>query len=106
MLNSDKERVGLILCDGSIVELDNVCSDPENGFEVRGDQMLQYEDTIYATWHTHPNQNSNLSSGDYLTFLSWPDFSHYIIGTDGVARYFIENNRVLLCEGECSSTGP
>lgn len=96
--------MGLILLDGTIIEMENICTDPENGFEIKAEQMLAHEGDIYATWHTHPGQVSNLSAGDYLSFLSWPDLSHYIIGTDGVARYFVQNNKVLLCDGECSST--
>lgn len=92
----ENERVGFILNDGSIIELENICSDPLNGFEVKGDDLLLYEDRVIATWHTHPGASSNPSIGDYSSFLNYPDWRHYIVGDDGVVAYEVRNRRVLI----------
>ena len=103
--NNEKERVGLILKSGEIIEMENHCTDPLNGFETDGIDFIKYSGEIIATWHTHPMQNSNLSMNDKQAFLNWPDLDHYIIGTDGVSRYFIENGKVLRCDVESTFTG-
>jgi proteasome lid subunit RPN8/RPN11 len=93
--NDGPERVGFILQDGQIIEVANVCHDPVNGFEVSGEELIKYEDVAVASWHTHPNTDSNLSFGDYTSFLNYPKLAHYIVGTDGVACYTVENGKVL-----------
>jgi proteasome lid subunit RPN8/RPN11 len=99
----ENERVGFILNDGSIVELENICSDPLNGFEVKGDDLLRYEDRVSATWHTHPGASSNPSIGDYQGFLNYPDWKHHIVGDDGVVTYEVRNGRVLIASADLSS---
>lgn len=96
----ENERVGFILNDGSIIELENICSDPLNGFEVKGDDLLLYEDRVIATWHTHPGASSNPSIGDFHAVLNYPDWDHYIIGEDGIQRYRVVNGRVVIIELE------
>lgn len=93
----DKERCGLILADGTIVELPNVAPEPTEAFCADPEALLPYLDAgvIAATWHTHPSTSSNLSVGDYETFLFWPDCKHYIVGNDGVACYVVRNNTVF-----------
>ena len=52
-----------------------------------------------ATWHTHPGETSVLSVGDYDTFTSYPQLDHYIVGKDGVQRYEVDPEGVLIkCE--------
>lgn len=97
-LDSENERVGLLLCDGQLVELTNICSEPTEGFEVRGDELLPYLPKAVATWHTHPGESSNLSHGDYSTFLNYPDLRHHIVGTDGVSTYEVKNGKVIVAE--------
>lgn len=96
--------MGLILKDQTLVEIENKCTDPENGFETTGEEFVIYDGQILATWHTHPNQNSNLSAGDNSAFLNWPDLDHYIVGTDGVSRYYVENGKVFRCDVESTFT--
>ena len=48
------ERVGFILEDGELVEVENVCPEPEEGFEVRGEDLVEYAERAVASWHTHP----------------------------------------------------
>lgn len=90
--------MGLILNTHKIIELDNICDIPTEGFQVRVEDLLPFEDDMIATWHTHPNQDSNLSVNDYRTFLNYPDLRHYIVGTDGVAEYTVENGKVMRCD--------
>lgn len=95
LLDFPAERVGLILRDGTNIELDNICASPNEGFEVRGADLLRYLNDATATWHTHPDETSNLSHGDYSSFLNLPDLLHHIVGTDGVTTYAVKNGKVV-----------
>src|SRR4029077_12020563 len=64
-LTGDKERVGFVLKTGQIVDVPNVCLEPEKGFLVRAEDLLKYEGKVAATWHTHPQGTAVLSVGDY-----------------------------------------
>jgi proteasome lid subunit RPN8/RPN11 len=90
-----KERVGFILKDDTIVEVDNICGDPENGFEVRAEDLIRYEDEMAATWHTHPGKNANPSMADIPGFTNWPHLLHYIVGTDGVRCFAVKGGKVV-----------
>ena len=76
----------------------NTCPDPRNGFQVSGDDLLRYDGQIVATWHTHPDASSNLSVGDYDSFMNWPEWRHYIAGDDGVAEYYVEDGALLRAD--------
>lgn len=89
------ERVGYVSKDGELVELTNVAPEPEVGFDVSGADILIVLDHGVATWHTHPGGSRNLSVGDYETFLTWNRFDHYIIGKDGVRRYFTQDGDLI-----------
>lgn len=93
--NDVEERCGLILRNGKIIETTNIAENPELGFEVPVEELFKFHDDLVGTWHTHPGQNSNLSERDYFGFLQWPDLTHYIIGTDGVSAYIVEDGVVL-----------
>jgi proteasome lid subunit RPN8/RPN11 len=95
-LTGDKERVGFVLKTGQIVEVPNVCAEPEKGFLVRAEDLLKYEGKIAATWHTHPQGTAVLSVGDYDSFKNWPEWRHYIIGTDGVTEYYVDEDGELM----------
>lgn len=90
------ERVGFILKTGEIVEVDNICAEPTEGFDVRGADIIRYTPIAVATWHTHPDEDSNLSAGDFQSFLNWPDLEHYIIGNDGVTKFRVEDGDVYV----------
>lgn len=92
---SGPERVGFILDNDEIVEVDNVSVTPEDGFEVSAEDLVRFEGRTVATWHTHPNETSNLSLDDYLGFLNWPDLRHYIIGNDGVKAFVVKGKTVI-----------
>lgn len=90
------ERVGFILKTGEIVEVENICEDPTEGFDVKGADILKYTPVAAATWHTHPDVDSNLSANDWHTFLNWPELEHYIIGNDGVTKFVVVDGDVLI----------
>ncbi|WP_454287267.1 hypothetical protein [Rhizobium arsenicireducens] len=90
------ERVGFILKTGEIIEVPNVCSKPTDGFDVAGVDIVEFTPLAVATWHTHPDSDSNLSASDWHTFLSWPDLDHYIIGNDGVTKFVVQDGDILI----------
>lgn len=94
-----EERCGLVMKDGSIVEIENIAEDKEKGFEMRPEAVIGLLETghVVATWHTHPTGPANHSGEDHSFFLSWPDLSHIIIGRDGVRKYRVDNGVVLTC---------
>ena len=96
------ERVGFILQSGEIVECENKCDQPEEGFEVSAEDLIRYCDDAVATWHTHPGANSNLSVGDYESFMSWPKLLHHIIGQDGLSTFMVHDGAVICVGGSTS----
>lgn len=94
-LEDGPERVGFILKSGKIVEVTNVCVDTNEGFEVSGADLIKYQ-TAVASWHTHPGKPSTLSAEDHHGFRNYPQWTHFIIGTDGVTSYRVEKGRVLI----------
>lgn len=90
------ERVGFILKSGEVIEVQNICEKPEEGFDVSGEDIAKYGLDAIATWHTHPNASNNLSMNDHEMFLNWPELSHYIVGTNGVRCYVVEDGEVLI----------
>ena len=92
----DLERVGFILSDDTLVEVQNICDKPEGGFDVSGEDLVLHMDNAVASWHTHPNTTSNLSVGDFDSFLNYPKLRHFIIGSDGITEYYVEDGEVLI----------
>jgi proteasome lid subunit RPN8/RPN11 len=90
-----KERCGLILSRNRVVESENVADDPVAGFEVDPHDLVKYDGKIVGTWHTHPGKPSAFSQADYFGFAQWPDLKHWIVGTDGVRCYAIEDGIVV-----------
>lgn len=76
----------------------NICDDPENGFDVSDADLNRYCDRAIATWHTHPGATKLLSVGDHETYRSNDELIHFIIGTDGVAAYYVEEGMVMNME--------
>jgi proteasome lid subunit RPN8/RPN11 len=81
------ERCGLVLANGSCPEKPNIHPQPERGFMFRAEDLLENENSLVGSWHTHPGQSAALSHEDYNGFSQWPHLTHYIIGTDGVRAY-------------------
>jgi proteasome lid subunit RPN8/RPN11 len=93
-LTPGPERGGIVLADGTAIELENISSD-EDGYQVDPCELLPWIEAMVGTWHSHPNQTANLSVEDQETFLLWPDLTHYIVGDDGVRAYRVKNNLVI-----------
>lgn len=89
--------MGFVLKGNRLIEVDNRCSDPENGFEVSGADIAKYYDDAIGTWHTHPNVDTEITAEDYKSFLNYPEWVHYIVNTKGVLAYKIEDGAVVAC---------
>lgn len=81
------ERCGVITSTGEVVELDNICPEPLQGFEISTEDLIAFSEMTECFWHTHPGTSSNLSMEDYQSMLMWPRQKHIIIGSDGVSTY-------------------
>lgn len=79
-----------------LIEVENICDKPEEGFLVAAADLKKYLDTAVGTWHTHPGKTSNLSANDYQTFINFPSWDHYIVGTDGVTCYRVSEGRLIV----------
>lgn len=82
------ERCGILRTNGDIVEVDNIHTDPTQGFVIPPEVMIT--EGIVATWHTHPDQTSNLSQEDHFGFMQWPNLHHFVIGVDGVREFAVQ----------------
>jgi len=89
------ERCGLILFDGTILEVENTHPEPERGFRLPAKEMLKHEENLYGTWHTHPQDTANLSQTDYAGFNQWPKLRHFIIGIDGVRCFTLKGPLIV-----------
>lgn len=89
--------MGFVLKGNKIVEVENKCSDPINGFEVSGSDLAKYYDDVIASWHTHPDVDTEITAEDYKSFLNYPHWVHYIINTKGVFAYKVEDGIVVPC---------
>lgn len=90
MYEGDLERCGFVLKTGDLVEVPNICTDPKQGFEMRGEDIIMYSAIAQASWHTHPGDSANLSTNDWESFRNYPELDHYIIGNDGVRKFAID----------------
>ena len=98
---SSIERFGLVLDDGSIVELRNQSQRPDQNAVVAQDDIDAHGDRVVATWHTHLKGNVNLSAADYRMFLGMPQCMHYIVTDTRVRSFVVRNNKVMLHEADC-----
>lgn len=90
------ERVGIVLKDGTRVELENVSENPEQGFLISDDDLLRLDDPdVVGTWHTHPGVTGNLSVNDMEAFLAWPNLVHRIVGADGEWAFTVVDGVVI-----------
>lgn len=96
--NTGSERVGFLLHDGSVVEVENTHSEPEEGACIRASDLFAYEQRAKAFWHTHPGGSCNLTAQDRRAFLGYPLHIHYIVGADGVAGFAVLDGEVVRCE--------
>lgn len=102
--NDLHERCGVVLEDGTILELTNIAEEPAGSFEIDPTELLEQLETgrVKATWHTHIDSGPNLSGADYDGFLAWPELEHFVIGREAgqvaVAKFVVEDGLVLRCE--------
>jgi proteasome lid subunit RPN8/RPN11 len=66
---------------------------------VAAEDLLKYEDSAAASWHTHPGRPANLSADDYDAFRMWPSLTHFIIGSDGIKSYTVTAQGEVLQDG-------
>ena len=98
------ERCGLVLTDGTIVEIENIAEDKTNSYLMNPEAVLPFlkDELIAETWHTHPKGDPNLSGEDQQGFLDYPDLVHSIIGWRNgavtVTRWQIEEGLVVGCD--------
>jgi len=90
-----EERCGLILKDGQSIECDNIHPEPEKGFEIDPEVILEHLSDLKGTWHTHPKQDSKLSGEDHLCFTQWPDLDHFVLGNEGTTLYKVQEGAVI-----------
>lgn len=89
------ERGGIITKTG-IVELKNIAKNPYNNYEISFEDMDKLDDeNTLGTFHTHPNNSSNLSADDYFSFLSYPRLKHYIYGKQGLKSFRVEGDCLI-----------
>lgn len=91
-----EERCGFILKDGTQIEVPNVHSDPMNFFKIDQAEIDKYIGDIAIFWHSHPNNNLNLSLTDYFSFLAYPDHKHRIYNSqDQYAEYYVRRGFIM-----------
>ena len=98
--DSGVERVGVILSDTKLVELENIAPNPQTQFLISAEDTLEYllSGKAKGTFHTHPNASANLSVDDYTAFLNYPDIQHIIVGKDGIKIYEVADGAVIQQE--------
>lgn len=93
-----RERCGVILTSGEVVELTNHSETPEIDFLIKAEDLEGLD--IAATWHTHCHGSPNLSTPDYQVFRSRPNWFHYIATEHEVWCYHVRDGKVLVYEDE------
>jgi proteasome lid subunit RPN8/RPN11 len=91
--------VGFITNEGAIFEVDNLSKIPEITFQVDDSQLLDPQNIAF--FHTHPNDNCNLSIMDFLFFLRYPRLDFYIIGKDGIRKYWVTDG--IIRQEDCGT---
>lgn len=87
-----RERVGLILRSGELVEVQNCSAEPEKSFLVLADDILPHLDEMVGIFHTHPNGGLEPSPADIYGFRQWPELDHWIVAPEGVRCYRVGVN--------------
>ncbi len=90
------ERIGFILDDEEIIELENISTDPALTFVFDPEEFDKHLPRATASWHTHTHADANLSFEDYQFFLSWPKLRHFIISSEAVWSYEVTNGSVVV----------
>lgn len=96
--SGNPERGGLLLQDDELVELANVHPEPLEGYMPDPAEVIPLIAEAVGTWHSHPGRTAQPSSQDAQTFAGWPDWTHVIVGLDGVRAFRIKNGMPVPCE--------
>lgn len=97
MVNCDLpfEACGVIYNDGRIRQYDNICDEPEHGF----DAYIDFTPDIDVIWHSHPNGLMWPSRQDMPTMNAAAseglDYRWLIITPDDFHMYVMRNDRSL-----------
>lgn len=96
------ERLGFLIQDKQVelIEVRNISTAPTETFIAPTAALIEWEDKILATWHTHPDGVNEPSIYDKQAFVNYPDVVHYIIGSNGIAAYAIEGGKVVPASAE------
>lgn len=76
----EPELCGLVLNDGTVIQLPNIHEEPVKGFHIDPQALLDHLEQAVGTWHTHPGRDPNLSEEDMAGFRQWPSLEHHIVG--------------------------
>lgn len=94
--NPYEERCGFILQDGTVIETPNVHSEPSWYFKIDQSEIDKHLPDIYAFWHSHPDNNLNLSLADYFSFTAYPKHKHRIYNSENqYAEYYVRRGFVM-----------
>lgn len=93
--------MGVVLLDGTVVELKNHSPTPDRNLLIARAEVDELVKYAYASWHTHPANNVNLSGTDYRMFQSLPSLKHFIVTETRVRCFSVRNNKVYLDEADC-----
>ena len=100
----EREKCGIILTTGELIELTNIHPKPTNNFAMSNEELEAYPlDDILAFWHSHREYDSNLSSPDYLSFLRYPKHLHIIFCYTHFTLYNVRNNLVIRLAHESNA---
>ena len=95
------ERCGLVDVNLELVEVKNQSKNPEFTFAFLFEDL---DNDSVATWHSHPKTSANLSIDDLRFFQSWPEKIHFIVGSDEVRCYQVQNGIVFCVDDEADYT--
>lgn len=94
-----EERCGFITEKG-ISEAKNIAAEPLEGFQIAGEEIIEYVEnqSAWATWHTHPSVDCNLSGRDHAMFKMWSNLYHFVIGKDGIKCFKFDTTKKAVLE--------
>lgn len=91
-----EERCGFILKDGTVVEVPNIHPEPKRYFQISQEEIDKHLPEIYAFWHSHSDNNLNLSLADYFSFIAFPNHRHRIYNKENqYAEYYVRRGFVM-----------
>lgn len=97
--SSDEEVGGYITNKNEVIQCENVHPNKYNNFMFSCEDLDKLEnESVIATFHTHPKKSANLSKEDYNAFLNWEKLLHFIIGQDKINCYKVSEQGTIVIE--------